>query len=411
MSYLGSWKIDDLLTFYANTTRFDTGAATDADAVPAYRVYEDETGTAILTGNMALIDSSNTAGFYSEQITLSAANGFEKGKCYGVYISAAVNSVTGATHHTLQIEAEVDANTVSGTVANVTTVATTTNLTNLPAITANWLTAAGTAADFTTEIQTGLATAASIAALNNISTAQVNSEVDTALADIHLDHLIAVADPGSIVANSSLLAKLTSKSATPAFTSFDNTTDSLEAIRDKETDIETDTQDIQGRLPAALVSGRMDSNVQAMANDVITSSVVAASATAEFQNGLSTLDAAGVRTAVGLTLANLDTQLDALPTNAELATALGTADDATLAAIAALSIPSASTIASAVAAIVIETGYSLTQVLQLIAAATAGKLSGAATTTNTFRNLPDSANRITATVDSDGNRTAVTHNV
>lgn len=48
------------------------------------------------------------------------------------------------------------------------------------------------------------------------------------------------------------------------------------------------------------------------------------------------LDAAGVRNAVGLGSANLDTQLDALPTNAELATALGTADDAVLAAIAAL---------------------------------------------------------------------------
>lgn len=35
-----------------------------------------------------------------------------------------------------------------------------TTLTNLPAITADWLTAAGTAADFTTEIQTGLATSA-----------------------------------------------------------------------------------------------------------------------------------------------------------------------------------------------------------------------------------------------------------
>jgi hypothetical protein len=38
------------------------------------------------------------------------------------------------------------------TVANVTTVATTTNLTNLPSIPANWLTAAGTAADFGTEV-------------------------------------------------------------------------------------------------------------------------------------------------------------------------------------------------------------------------------------------------------------------
>lgn len=113
MSYLGSWTIDDLLTFYANTTRFDTGAATDADAVPDYRVYENETGTAILTGSMALLDSTNTAGFYSEQITLSAANGFEKGKSYAIYISATVNSVAGATHHTLQIEAEVDANRIN----------------------------------------------------------------------------------------------------------------------------------------------------------------------------------------------------------------------------------------------------------------------------------------------------------
>jgi len=116
MSYIGSWKIDDLLTFVANTTRVDTGVATDADAVATYRVYEDETGTPILTGSMALLDSANTAGFYSEQITLSAANGFEKGKCYSIYIAATVNSIAGATHRTFQIEAEVDANTVSGTV-------------------------------------------------------------------------------------------------------------------------------------------------------------------------------------------------------------------------------------------------------------------------------------------------------
>ena len=113
MSYLGSWKIDDLLTFPANTHSASTGAATDADAVPAYRVYEDETGTAILNGSMAKLDDANTTGFYSEQITLSAANGFEKGKCYTIYISAAVSSVTGTMNHTFQIEAEVDANSVS----------------------------------------------------------------------------------------------------------------------------------------------------------------------------------------------------------------------------------------------------------------------------------------------------------
>jgi hypothetical protein len=53
-------------------------------------------------------------------------------------------------------------------------------------------------------------------------------------------------------------------------------------------------------------------------------------------SGGSGLDAAGVRAAVGLASANLDTQLGDLPTNAELATSQAAADDATLAAIAAL---------------------------------------------------------------------------
>lgn len=64
--------------------------------------------------------------------------------------------------------------------------------------------------------------------------------------------------------------------------------------------------------------------------------------------GFTDLSAADVRTALGLASANLDTQLDALPTNDELATALAAADDAVLAAIAALSIPTAAANASAV---------------------------------------------------------------
>lgn len=83
------------------------------------------------------------------------------------------------------------------------------------------------------------------------------------------------------------------------------------------TDVETDTQDIQGRLPAALVSGRIDASVGAMAANTFTASALAADAVTEMQSGLSTLDAAGVRTAVGLASANLDTQLAALPTAAE----------------------------------------------------------------------------------------------
>lgn len=48
------------------------------------------------------------------------------------------------------------------------------------------------------------------------------------------------------------------------------------------------------------------------------------------------------------------------------------------------------------------------QALRVIVAVLAGKLSGAATTAVTIRNVADSANVVVATVDSDGNRSAVT---
>lgn len=113
--HLGRWEIDDLLTFTVETHNPSTGAETDADSVPTYRVYEDETGTAIQTGSMALLDDSNTTGFYSEQITLSAANGYEEGKSYRIRISATVGGVTGSTERTFQVEA------APATLANQTT--------------------------------------------------------------------------------------------------------------------------------------------------------------------------------------------------------------------------------------------------------------------------------------------------
>jgi len=68
-------------------------------------------------------------------------------------------------------------------------------------------------------------------------------------------------------------------------------------------------------------------------------------------------------------------------------------------------------LADAVAGISVESSYDLQQALRLILSATAGKVSGADTTTITFRNVGDSKNRIVATVDSDGNRTGITYDV
>lgn len=55
-------------------------------------------------------------------------------------------------------------------------------------------------------------------------------------------------------------------------------------------------------------------------------------------------------------------------------------------------------------------GFTLEETLKLCLAALAGKLSGASGTTITIRSAADDANRIVATVDSYGNRSAVTLN-
>jgi hypothetical protein len=103
------------------------------------------------------------------------------------------------------------------------------------------------------------------------------------------------------------------------------------------------------------------------------------------------------------------TSVDDLPTSAELATALASSDDAVLAAIAALENLSQADVIAGILdeADTIETGLTVRGALRLALAALAGKLSGANTTTSTFRNVGDTKNRIVATTDATG-RTAVT---
>lgn len=93
------------------------------------------------------------------------------------------------------------------------------------------------------------------------------------------------------------------------------------------TDVETDTADIQSRLPAALVGGRIDSSVGAMANNVLTASAIAADAitaakvaadvTTELQSGLATAAdlatvAGYIDTEVASILAAVDTEVAAI---------------------------------------------------------------------------------------------------
>jgi len=125
------------------------------------------------------------------------------------------------------------------------------------------------------------------------------------------------------------------------------------------TAIVADTEDIQARLPAALLGGRMDSSVGAMANGTVTAAAVATGA----------IDA------------------DALAADA------------------------ANEIRDAVFARAFSAAYgshTFDELVKMIAVALLGKVSGMDTNAPVFRNIADNADVITATTDADGNRSAVT---
>ena len=172
---------------------------------------------------------------------------------------------------------------------------------------------------------------------------------------------------------------MTANTIAADLTTIDNFLDTeVAAILSDTNAILTDTNDIQTRLPAALVAGRIDASVGAMAANVMTAAAADPGLTTELQAGLATaaalttiddfldteiaailsdtnailIDTAEIGLAgAGLTalatqasvntiddlldteIAALTTAVADLPTNAELATALGTADDAVLAAL------------------------------------------------------------------------------
>ena len=153
------------------------------------------------------------------------------------------------------------------------------------------------------------------------------------------------------------------------------------------TAIETDTQDLQSRLPAALVSGRIDASVGAMAAGVVTAAAVAtgaidadalaADAVTEIQTGLATSSALA------------DVQADV---------------DAVAAGVAAL--PSAATTAAAVGALT-KDGLTLLQHQGVQSAMLAGKITGGPSPI-VVRSVDDSADRVQVTADENGNRSSVT---
>jgi hypothetical protein len=271
--YLGSWAINDVLTFSVNTHSFSTGVATNADTAPTYRVYEDNAATPILTGTMTAFDSANAVGQYVAQITLSAASGFEVGKTYTIRIAATVSGVTGACVRTFQVGAKVNTTLVAGTAQTAR------DLGNaLPAA------APGASGGLPTTNGAKLLQTADLTAGQTIS-ATVTDKTGFALTST--EH--------SLISGTDVPAGLTAQGYTTTRAGYLDTLNGIvSAIWNALT---------SGMATVGSVGKRISDYL-----DVAVSSRGTGTA----------LDAAGVRGAVGLASANLDTQLAALPTTTVL---------------------------------------------------------------------------------------------
>ncbi|MGX9145933.1 hypothetical protein [Mesorhizobium sp. 128a] len=212
-----------------------------------------------------------------------------------------------------------------------------------------------------------------VTGFNDLSAAQVNAEADQALADagatsVRMAHLDA--DVSSRMASFSYSAPLDAAGT---------------------------------RSALGMASANLDTQIATLATAAALSSLssgISASFTA-----LATYGDVHWTTATGFAS---QTSVDDLPTNAEFASGLAGSDDAVLAEIAALTIPTAAANAAALLATAFEGAETVEEFLRLSRAALYGKANGLAGTTVHYRDAADTKNRLTATVDADGNRTAVT---
>ena len=213
----------------------------------------------------------------------------------------------------------------------------------------------------------------------------------------------------------------------------------LVAINADTDDLQTRAADIQAHLPA-LVGGRIDASVGAMASGVLTATAIAADAitaaklaadvSAEIAAAVAAPSAATIASTVDTTLSGThgsgawggsggatageiaDAVLDEVVSGHAGAGSVGAALSSLLSgqtsiASAVAAMPSASAIASAVLGATLEGAHTVADGVRLLLAVALGRraVSG---TTHTYRNLANDKNRVVATVDSSGNRSTAT---
>lgn len=315
------------------------------------------------------LTTADTIATYTGNTPQTGDNYARIGAPAGASVSA---DIAAAKADTAAVKLKTDnlpASPASTTNITAGTITTTTNLTNLPSIPANWLTAAGINAgalngkgdwnigktgyalsaagiqaiwDALTSALTAVGsigkkladwtigtaqTGDAYARLGSPAGASVSADIaavktDSAAIKLKTDNLPA--SPAAVGSAMTLTSGERTAIANEVETQIIDETDSekvLTAITDK---IAAVNPDLGGLTVNAIASGvRTNLATELGRIDVAVSTRGTGAA----------LDAAGIRSAVGLATANLDTQIGDVPTNAELSAALDAADDAVLTAI------------------------------------------------------------------------------
>ncbi|MCI0361718.1 MAG: hypothetical protein L0211_24805 [Planctomycetaceae bacterium] len=413
MTYRGDIRLGETLDVKFTTRRFSTGAPFTLAGTPAISAYVGNGTTEITAGITLTVDFDARTGLNNVRVVASGANGFATATNVQLVITAGTVdsvSVVGEVVAEFSIEnrsalmpatagstlavasgranadvthiataavsasaAQLGVNVVqagatawgsgaitAGSIATgaITSAKFAAGAIDAAAIADDAITDAKVASDVTIASVTGAvgSVTGTLGSLAPQAKADVQAEAEKALRTYHLDHLIESADPGSIVANSSLWAALTSKSATPAYSSYVNTTDSLEAQRDNvgtagagltAIDLPDQTMNITGSLSGSVgsVTGSVGGNVTG-------------------------------------SIGSLATQAKA-DVNAEML--------------------------NVVNVVALIDGKTIVQSLIYIGASATGRVSGAGTGTEVFKGLDESTTRLTITVDSSGNRTDIVY--
>lgn len=227
------------------TSRNTSGVPTTLAGTPDIDIYEDNGTTQITGADTLTADFDAITGLNNLRIAATAANGFESGKSYSAVISSGTvggTSVVGEVVCNFSIERSAAATDLAngtdglGAIKSDTAATLVDTADMQPKLgTVTDLGGGATLADNNSDIA-GATFSSSTDSLEVIkdallTAAAVNSEVDTALQDIGLDHLISAAVTGSDIADDSIIAQLADDAATADWDNYDNTANSLQALR------------------------------------------------------------------------------------------------------------------------------------------------------------------------------------